>query len=130
MARSGWRCSPAAARACAAIILAGTLHFDSIQARDGYLALIETPEGPPSIATAFQARTPKPDDAAISAAIFKKRLRPRHFSWSLSRVVMSSPINRKALMIVERGPNAATARFAATMAARYKAIKKARPTCE
>ena len=45
----------------AAILFEGTIHFDSVSARDGYVELIETPEGPPSLVAAFQSTTPKPE---------------------------------------------------------------------
>jgi hypothetical protein len=51
-----------------ASMLAGTIHFDSVQAEGGYVRLIETPEGPPSIATAFQAPE-TPDRAAESSGV-------------------------------------------------------------
>ena len=55
----------------------------------------------------------------IRANILGHNHLPPQASCSLSRLVRSRPINRKALAIVEAGPNMATERLARTAAPRY-----------
>ena len=61
----------------AAILFERTIHFDSVTATDGYVELIETPEGPPSLVAAFQSTKPKPetDQPAPTVEIDEIRVR-------------------------------------------------------